>query len=55
MGLVEYNLDQLPPPQKCPPRYADDISAPLALHPDELVSYPEAQLSFRVSQNLCKE
>ena len=55
MGLVEYDFDQLPPPQKCPPRYADDISAHLALRPDELVSYPEARMSFRVGHDFSKE
>ena len=55
MSLVKYNFNQLPPPQKCPPWYADDISAHLALHPDELVSYPEAWMSFGVGQNLSKE
>ena len=55
MGLVKYDFDQLPPPQKCPPQYADNISAHLALHPDELVSYPEVQMSFRVDHDFSKE
>ena len=55
MSLVEYDFDQLPPPQKCPPWYADDVSAHLALRPDELVSYPEAWMSFRVDHNFSKE
>ena len=55
MGLVEYDFDQFPPPQKCPPWYADNISAHLALHPDELVSYPKAQMSFGVGHDFSKE
>ena len=55
MGLVEYDLNQLPPPQECPPQYADDISAHLALYPDELVSYPEVWMSFGVGQYFSKE
>ena len=55
MGLVEYDFDQLPPPQKCPLRYADNISAHLALCPDELVLYPEARMSFRVEHDFSKE
>ena len=53
--MVEYDLNQLPPPQKCPPRYADDISAHLALRPDELVSYPKEWMSFRVDHDFSKE
>ena len=55
MGLVEYDFDQLPPPQKCPLWYADDVSAHLALCPDELVLYPEVWMSFRVDHNFSKE
>ena len=55
MSLVEYDLNQLPPPQKCPLQYADNISAHLAFHPDELVSYPEVWMSFGVGQNFSKE
>ena len=31
------------------------VSAHPALHPDELVSYPEAWMSFRVDHNFSKE
>ena len=55
MSLVKYDLNQLPPPPKCPPQYADDISAHLALRPDELVSYPEAWMSFGVGHDFSKE
>ena len=55
MGLVEYDFDQLPPPQKCPLRYADNISAHLVLRPDELVLYPKAQMNFGVYHNFSIE
>ena len=55
MSLVKYNFDKLPPPQKCPPGYADNISAHLALCPVELVLYPKAWMSFGVGLNLSKE
>jgi len=55
VGLVDYHLDQPHPPQKCLLQNADNISAHLVLHPDELVSHPEAFMCFWVGQYFHKD
>ena len=53
MSLVEYDLDQPPPPDECLPGNAD--YAHLVLSPDELIFNPEVQMRLWVVKNFHKE
>ena len=55
VSLIEYDLNQLPPPDKCLPGDADDFPAHLVFSPDELVSNPEAWMHLRMVKNFHKE
>ena len=54
MSLVEYDLDQLPPPDKSLPGDADYIPAHLVFSPDEPVFNPEAQMHLQMVKNFHK-
>ena len=55
MSLVEYDLDQSPPPDECLPGDANYIPAHLVFSPDELVFDPEARMRLRMVKNFHKE
>ena len=53
--MIEYDLDQLPPPDECFLGDADNIPAHLVFGPDELVSDPETQVHLQMLKNLHQE
>ena len=55
MSLVEYDLDQLPPPDESLPGNADYVPAHLVLSPDEMIFNPEARMCLRMVKNFHKE
>ena len=55
MGLVEYDLNQLPPPDESLLGDADYVPSHLVLSPDEPIFNPEAQMHLRMVKNFHKE
>ena len=55
MSLVEYDLDQPPPPDECLPGNADYVPAHLVLSPDEPIFIPEARMHLCMVKNFHKE
>ena len=55
MSLVEYDLNQLPPPDECLPGDANYIPAHLVFSPDEPVFDPEVRMHLRMVKNFHKE
>ena len=55
MSLVEYDLNQPPPPAKSLPGDTDYIPAHLVFSPDEPVFNPEVQMHLRMVNNFHKE
>ena len=55
MSLVEYDLDQSPPPDECLPGDANYVPAHLVFSPDEPVFDPEAWMHLQMVKNFHKE
>ena len=55
MSLVEYDLDQLPPPDKSLLGDADYVPAHLVFSPDELVFVPKARMRLWMVKSFHKE
>ena len=55
MGLIKYDLDQLPPPDECLPGDANYVPAHLVFSPNELVLNPEAWVCLRMVKDFHKE
>ena len=55
MSLVEYDLDQLPPPYECLPGDTDYVPAHLVLSPDEPIFNPEVWMHLQIVKDFYKE
>ena len=55
MSLVEYDLNQSPPPDECLLGDANYVPAHLVFSPDELVFDPEARMRLWMVKNFHKE
>ena len=55
MGLIEYDLDQSPPPDECLPGDANYVPAHLVFSPDEPVFDPEARMHLQMVKDFHKE
>ena len=55
MGLIEYDLDQSPPPDECLPGDANYVPAHLVFRPNEPVLNPEVWVRLRMVKDFHKE
>ena len=55
MGLIEYDLDQLPPLDECLPGDANYIPAHLVFSPNEPVLNPEVRVCLWIVKDFHKE
>ena len=55
VGLIKYDLDQLPPLDECLRGDANNIPAHLVFGPDEPVSDPKVQMHLQMVKDFHKE
>ena len=55
MGLIEYDLDQSPPPGECLLGDTNYVPAHLVFSPNELVLNPEARVHLQMVKDFHKE